>query len=370
MTRVSRLLLVGLLAAVIAAGIWHLSGQPAPQPAASTAEAQVSLSVELVQPSTADWPQSLKASGPLVAWQESVISAEASGLQILKLHVDVGSRVKRGDLLIELNSASLRAEVQQAKAQVAVAQANLKQAIANVKRAHAARQSGALSAQQIEQYDISRQSAEASLAQAQAGLNSMQVKLAQTRITAIDDGIISARSASLGMVVNAGTELLRLIRDERIEWQAQIDARQLTQLQTGQSVELILPDDQRVTGKIRQLSPTLDANTRLATAYVALPVQAGIRAGLYLQGRVLLGQSPALSLPSSAVILRDGRHLVFEWDASQQQVLQRQVKIGRIQADRIEILQGLPAQASVVLQGGAFLNDGDRVRVVNRKEGA
>lgn len=68
-----------------------------------------------------------------------------------------------------------------------------------------------------------------------------------------------------------------------------------------------------------------------------------------------------MNLPASAVVLRDGRSLVFEVQGDV--VIQRNVMTGRNQGDRIEILEGLATDAKVVRSGGAFLNDGDRVRI-------
>jgi multidrug efflux pump subunit AcrA (membrane-fusion protein) len=114
---------------------------------------------------------------------------------------------------------------------------------------------------------------------------------------------------------------------------------------------------------VRELSPTLDSQTRLALAYVALPVQAGIRAGAYANGSIALGRREALTVPSSAVTLRDGRNYVFEIDTRRKTVIQHEVATGRSEGTQVEIVNGLKAGTPVVLRGGAFLNDGDSVRV-------
>lgn len=370
MTRKSRLGLISLSVIVALGGLTLLSRQPAQADSKqASASSRASLTVETVRPGSASWPMSLSANGAVAAWQEASISAETGGLRITALHADVGSVVKRGQLLAELASDTVRAELRQAEATVASARASLREAQANAKRGRVVKASGALSGQQIEQYEIAEQSADATLASAEAALASARVKLAQTRIVAVDSGIIATRSATLGTVVSSGTELFTMVRQQRVEWRAEVDARQLGQLKPGMTARVTLPGGQQLAGKLRQLSPTLSSTTRAATAYVDLPAGSAARAGMYVQGSIALGQQNALTLPSSAITLRDGHSYVFEVDAANK-VIQRQVVTGRSQDDLVEVKSGLKPDVRVVLRGGAFLNDGDSVRISSSKEAA
>jgi len=325
-----------------------------------------SLTVEIVHPHQVTWPRRLTASGALAAWQEATISAEVGGLQIVSMHVDVGSRVKKGQLLAELNSESLKVELRKAQAAVALERASLREAQSNVRRARVVKGSGALSGQKIEQYEVAEQSARANLASAEASVAATQIQLKQTRILAVDDGIISARTATLGAVVSVGSELFRIVRKERIEWLAEINADQLGGLRQGQKATVTLPGGTTVEGTIRQLASTLDSKNRVAYAYVQLPVQPDVRAGAYVTGYIDLGQQEALTVPSSAIVLRDGNSYVFEVDQEHQSVRQRKVRIGRMQDNAVEVIDGLDQTASLVQSGGVFLNDGDTVRISNK----
>jgi RND family efflux transporter MFP subunit len=366
----TRLIIIAASVAVLIAGGIAASGafRPSKAAAAPVKTSHPGLSVEVIQPSAVTWPLTLSANGALAAWQEATISAETGGLRIVALHVDVGSRVKRGQLLAELNSDTVKAEVQKAEASVALAKASLREAEANARRGQAVKDSGALSGQQIEQYEIAEQSAKANLASADATLSAARIKLGQTRIVAVDNGVISSCTATLGTVVNVGNEMFRLVRDERVEWRAELDANQLARLEKGQKAVVTLPAGDTVEGRVRQLSPTLDAKTRTGFAYVDLPVQARIRAGAYVTGRIELGQRSALTVPSSAIVMRDGRSYVFEVATARKVVIQKEVTTGRSQDDRIEILSGLAPTVSIVRTGGAFLNDGDSVRIVASKD--
>jgi RND family efflux transporter MFP subunit len=208
---------------------------------------------------------------------------------------------------------------------------------------------------------VAEQTAQASLDSALATLDAQRIKLAHTRILAVDDGVISSRSATLGNVVASGTELFQLVRQRRVEWRAEITGKQLSALKPGQSAKITLPDGQQISGRLRLVGPTLDSNTRNGLAYVDLPVGSAASPGMYVRGEIDTGQAPALTVPSSVVVQRDGNSYVFEQDGASK-VAQRQVQTGRRVGDMVEITSGISAQAQLVRSGGAFLKDGDPVQ--------
>ena len=324
---------------------------------------KAALAVTITTPKMEDWHTSITATGSLAAWQEAVIAAEISGLRITDLKVDVGDRVKKGQELAILAKESVEADIAKAKAGVAQAQASLAEAKVNADRARSLKSSGALPAQQIDQYLTGETTAQANLEAQQAVLKGEEIRLRQTRIIAVDDGVISSRSATLGSVVQTGTELFRLVRKSRVEWQAEVAGRDAAFVKTGQTASLTLPTGEKIQGEIRTLAPTVDSNTRNMIAYVTLPSDSPAKAGMFAQGEILTGDAKALTVPQSAVILRDGNTYVFEVSADNH-VAQRPVKTGRRLQDSVEIVEGISDQAKVVMTGGAFLNDGDTVQVV------
>lgn len=322
-----------------------------------------SLSVEVVQPRRQLWPQLLFASGALAPWQEAVINAETSGLRIASLEADVGSRVKKGQLLATLSSETVLAEESKQQALVTQAVASLEQANSNDRRARVVGQGGALSEQQREDYRIKVVTAKADLAEARAELQTTRIRLKQTRIVAVDDGIISSRTALLGKVLSAGDELFRLVREGRIEWQAELDARQLARVQIGQLARLTLPSGQSLEGLVRLVSPTLNNKTSRALVYVSLPEESAARAGMYASGEIELPPQEAVTVPDTAVVLRDGRSYIFILD-DDTRVVQRPVEVGRRLHQAVEILSDMKEPVRIVRAGGAFLNDGASVTLV------
>lgn len=356
-----------VLAAVATVIVWK-GAASAPAGTAETdtsSTARPALAVSTTAPLRQTWPTQLLASGNLAAWQEAVISAETGSLRIAELYVDVGQTVKRGQLLARLADDSLKASLGKQNAAMATARANLEQAHANVLRARAVSGSGVLSGKSIDDYVIAEATSQAALGSAQADLLGTQIQLGQTRVVAVDDGYVASRSALLGNVVGAGTELFRLVRQSRVEWRAEVDAQRLSQVHAGQSARIALPGGTVTEGRVRLVAPTLSTSTNRATVYVALPAASGAAPGMFASGTIEGPMTPALTLPQSAVVLRDGRSDVYllKDDST---VTRRTVVTGRRQGDRVEVLSGLAGDARVVSSGGAFLAEGVKVERIER----
>ncbi len=327
--------------------------------------AKPSLTVTVTTPQMASLTQKISANGNLAAWQEAVIGAEANGLKITEVRVNVGDRVKRGDVLATLQADTLRAELAQAEAALAEATANAQEAKAQSERARSLQLQGFFSNAQLSQTLAADASAQARVQSARAMVQLQTVRLAQTQVRAPDAGVISARQATVGSVVGAGTELFRLIRQGRIEWRAEVTAAEIGRIQVGAPVQIKAASGQLLQGKVRMVAPSVDTQTRNALVYVDLPAATGsARAGMYAQGEIALGQSQALTVPQAAVVVRDGFSYVYTVGADQK-VSQLKVQTGRQSAGRVEVTSGLKADARVVASGGAFLNHGDTVRVVD-----
>lgn len=351
------------LAVILAAGtalstLKHGSSPEKTAPAAAKAV----LSVTTVLPEHKRWPVELSANGSIVPWQEGVISAETGGLRITALHVDVGDHVRRGQLLAELSRDSVKADVRRYEAALASAKASLAQAKANADRARLVKGSGAISEQQVNEYLANEKTAAANVEVAEAQLAAQKVTLAQTRIVAVDDGTITSRSGVLGQVVATGAELFRLQRQDRLEWQAEVDAKQLLMVQTGARAEVTLPSGKIVQGAVRVASPTLSASTSRANVLVTLPYSTGAKSGMFASGRIIAGEKGVLAVPEGALVQRDGRSYLFEVGAGNK-VQRRLVSVGGHREGMVEVSGGLDVRASLVASGGTFLSDGDTVRI-------
>lgn len=374
MTRLSLLprstRLLTLLAAVlvVAASIYlRHAGADSGNTVAGTAKP--ALAVETVKPEARSLPHRLEAHGNVAAWQEASLGAESGGLRLAEVRADVGDNVKRGQVLAVFASDAPLAEVAQARAALAEAEAAANEAAANAARARSVQVAGALSAQQIGQYLSGEASAQARVQSAQANLALAELRLKHTRVLASDDGVISQRSpqATLGAVVAQGQELFRLIRQNRLEWRAEVTASELANVHNGQAVTVKAASGISSHGKVRQVAPTIDAQTRNALVYVDLPATAAkdgaFKPGMFAHGEFALGNRPGLTVPRQALVVRDGFNYVF-LVGNDGRVHQTKVEVGSFGNGVIEITSGLDTQATLVASGAGFLNDGDLVKVV------
>jgi RND family efflux transporter MFP subunit len=323
------------------------------------------LTVTTAMPRQLSWPVTVTAWGGIAAWQEASIDAQIGGYSLIDLRVNVGDKVKRGQLLARINPDQLRAEVAQLKAALVQAEATAAQADANRQRMLSLRDSGGISEQDILQYVTQSDTAKAQVDAARATLEAKQIQLSDTDVLAPDDGTISGRSASLGAVVSVGQELFRMIRQDRLEWRGELTAAQIAQARPDQVVKLVLPDGSAATARVRQIAPSFDTTSRLGTVYADLAPSVSARSGMYASGQLLVYDTAALVIPAASVVIRDGNSYVFvvHGRGATPTVSLRPVTVGRRQADQVEIANGLGAIDQVVVQGAGFLNDGNVVRV-------
>ena len=155
-----------------------------------------------------------------------------------------------------------------------------------------------------------------------------------------------------------------MIRQGRLEWRADVAAADLARIKPGMAASVTPSGGAPIAGKVRMLAPTVDPLTRNGIVFVDLAASRDARAGMFARGEFDIGRGQGLTLPQSAVLLRDGFSYVLRVGPDSK-VSETKVTVGRRVGDRIEITGGLDANARVVAAGGGFLSDGDTVRVVD-----
>lgn len=347
-------------AVLMRADIAALLGRPAPAPAPLAAEPPPALTVSVAPAAMLAFPRIVVGDGSVVAWQELVIGAEAGGLRVAEVTVEEGDTVRAGQPLVLMDERLLRAVLGQAEAAVAEAGAALRNARQDLARATDLSRSGSAPRQTLELREATAMQAEARLASATARREEVAARLAQARITAPADGIVSRRSVLPGNVTASGQEMLRLIRDGRLELDARVPELELAALRPGQPVRVI-HGDRVVAGTVRAVAPTVSADTRLGLVHVALPADSGLRPGMFARAEIRPGDAPGLAVPQSALLFRDGRPAVLV--LAGEHVALRPVATGRRAGGMVEVTSGLAEGERVVVSGAGFLGDGDRVRV-------
>lgn len=323
------------------------------------------LSVVMTRAQVSTLPTRITATGNIAPWQEASVGTEADGLRLTEVKVNVGDAVRQGQVLALFKPDMVAADLAEAQAAVAQAEAQAMEAELNAQRARRLDGSGAMSAQQVNEYLVAAKTARARLDAAKAVEQRNRLRLAQTRVLAPSDGIITSRTATVGAVMPGGQELFRLIKEGRLEWRAAVAASDIAQLAPGQFAQINIHGQPPVQGKLRMVAPAIDAQTHNGLIYVDLPPHSTVRAGAFAQGFFEVGRGQALTVPQQAVLLRDGFNYVMRLDPNSR-ILMTKVSIGRRVGDRIEITGGLRPSEAIVASGLGFLSEGDTVRVVRK----
>ena len=359
---------------------------PAPQKAAPAP------AVSVVEAARREIVESVVVTGTLVARDEILVSPEIDGYRIVELLAEEGLRVERGQVLARLSRdlidrqiAQQAALVEKARAAVPQAQSSIEQAEAaetearlSFERARSLMQTGNTTAAVMEGRTAALRQAEgrlafarnglaiarADLAQAEAVRAELDLRLARTEIRAPEAGIVSRRTARVGMAASSAAEpLFRLIARGEIELEGEVIETKLPLLREGAPAFIEIGDGQRVRGSVRAVYPEVDRASRLGKVRVRLDPDPRLRIGTFARGAVELARTRGVTVPQASVLYGGARRssvLVVAED----RVEAREVRTGLSDDDDIEIRSGLAPGERVVARSGSFLRDGDRVRPV------
>jgi RND family efflux transporter MFP subunit len=313
--------------------------------------------------------RTVSMNGSVYAWQDVIISAEVGGYRVAEVLVDVGSRVRKGQRLVSLSTALLEAEVATKQAALKQREAELMNAEAALERGKSLAASSLLSKADLDRLTSEQLASQSRLESARADLETSQLRLKFTEVVAPDDGVITSRTVTVGQIAQAGGEMLRLLRNGRIEWRGEAPETRLNDLQPGQGVSVITADGTPFHGKIRVVSPTISVNDRTALVYVDLPNDDRLRPGMFARGEVSIGTSLASMVPLESVVSSDGYSYVFVL-SEDNTVARRRIETGAIHDGSIEVVNGVEPGERIVNKGAGFLKDGDLVSVSTAVSGS
>ena len=339
-------------------------------PAAAQAQAQKNtgaLAVSVTSPRAEQFARTVVATGSVYAWQEAVIGSEVGGYRVAAVNVDVGDKIRKGQELVRLAGEMLMAEVASKKAAQAQADAQLITTASNLRRAESILTSGAVSDSEHERMRAEQLAAQARVEAAASDLESSQLKLKYTRVVAPDDGIVTSRTVVVGQIAQAGGEMLRVLRQSRVEWRAEVPEGRMRDIKAGQDARVTTADGTQLVGKVRSVAPTVQSGTRTGLVYVDLPKSENARPGMFARGEIETSRSSAATLPLASVLVRDGYSYVFVVN-DKQGVERRRIETGTVRNGRVEVVSGVQPGDRVVERGAGFLKDGDRIRVVESVE--
>lgn len=284
----------------------------------------------------------------------------------------------------EANLAAAYTQVTNAEAGVANAQAGVANARSQVENAASrelnARANVESARAKLNSQDANILASQANVDSARAGVEGnrasmaqIETQLEQTIVRAPQSGTISKRMAQVGDVTSNAGKLFEMIRDSQLELHVQVPETQLPQVQPGDSVRITSDADAkiRVQGTVREISPTIDPQTRMATVKVDLPSEDALRPGMFLRSTITTNSVSGLTIPAAAVLPQpDGGAIVYKL-AADNTVTAQPVQVGKVTGKstedlanaKVEVTKGLELGDRIVVKGAGYLKDGDLVRV-------
>jgi HlyD family secretion protein len=359
-----KVLLVSVCAAALLAGCDR--GAPAAAQAGGTTDPAkpapaASMTITTTAVRSEDIVRTVPATGSIFPWQEVIIGPEVGGYRVAEVLVDVGSRVQKGQALVRLSGDMLQAERSSRQAALRSAEAAGANAAAALRRGEQVSTSGALSAADLDRLKAEEAAAVARVETAKVDLYTAELRLRYGTVTAPDSGTITSRTVSVGQVAQAGQEMLRLLRQNRVEWRAEVPESQLSRIKVGQTVQVTAVDGSSLKGKVRAVAPTVQTTNRTGLAYVDI-TGGDARPGMFARGAIEAGTGPALLVPIASVVIQDGYSYVFAVKDGTT-VERRQVVQAGVHGDFMEVASGVAAGDIIAVKGAGFLKDGDTVRV-------
>jgi len=357
-----RRLTIGAIVAIILIAIatWvsmHGKGADAP---ASAAQAPV---VTVISPGRSTVSNSVSATGSLAARVEMPVGVVGEGGAVTRVLVQPGDWVRAGQVLATVERSVQTEQVRSLAAQVEVNRADAKLAQAQLDRAKALVARGFISQADIDQRTATRDAANARVNVAVAQLAEQRARTGRLDIRAPAAGLVLTRAVEPGQIVSAGSAVLfRMAKDGEMEMLAQLSEGDLATIRPGNGATVTpVGGTAQFAGRVWQVSPVVDNQTRQGIARIAIPYNPAIRPGGFASATIVSGTGYAPMLPESAVQSDEKGNYVYVVNG-RDEVQRRDVKIGQVTDVGVAILNGLNGDERIVASAGAFLTPGQKVK--------
>lgn len=355
--RVSGLLALCFVIGVAAVVVYSVSppnATPA-RPAAIEPRAQA-IAIEAERVSVGEVIEDLRAVGNLQPNESVVIAPEIAG-RIASIAFDEGARVEENAVLAELDPVILRADLEKARSDVMLATANRERADTLAERGSGTNRA--------------RDEANAAYRASQVALTLSEARLSKSVLTAPFSGIVGLRAVSPGAYVAPGQRIVELVQVDPLKVDFRVPEVSAPRVRVGQTV-LITSDaapDAVYEGRIYAIDPLVDVNGRAIRLRAHVPnPDSKLSPGFFARIRVVTDRRPnAIIIPESAIFPLGGRTLVYK--VVDGRAVQQDVTLGQRMPGRVEVRDGLDADAVIVTSGQQRLRTGVTVRIVNATRG-
>jgi RND family efflux transporter MFP subunit len=304
-------------------------------------------------------------SGSLGAEREARVRAELGG-SVLQVFAEPGQAVKQGQVLAQIEPQTAREQAAFTDALVRSLQNDLRLQQRNLERDKRLAEAGAVSTRAVEADSLAVSQAEASLAEANARQVVARRSLERATVRAPFAGIVSEQTASVGDVVKDGAELFTIVDPSSLRLEAQVPAEALQGLKVGTPVQFTVSGfrDERLTGRVTRIYPSVDPATRQVKILVTVPnPRQQLVVGLFAEGRVVASSRKGLTIPKAALDLKGVRPMVVQLDSGRLRHAEVALGLEDAVAELVEVTKGLAPGDTIILGSSRGLPEGTPAKV-------
>jgi RND family efflux transporter MFP subunit len=333
------------------------------------ADKQSVRTVKVITPALSPASPSMDLPGRIEAFSKAPLYARISGY-LKTWKADIGTPVRAGQLLAEIDTPDVDQQILQAKAELAISQANAALSENTAKRWQSLQTTGFVSAQAVEEKMGDLRAKQAMVNASQANVNRLQAMKNFSRITAPFDGVVTARNTDIGALVNvggaAGTELFVVSDVRRLRLYVQVPQNQVTAIRTGSQAKFTVPEKpgKVFTAKVQSMAQAIQASSGSMLVQLFADNQRGelLPGGFAQVSFDMPTQTEHLNIPPSALIFSKTGLQVATVNADNKVVI-KPVLVAKDHGIRIELLSGLESTDRVIENPPDGVMQGDLVRV-------
>ncbi len=319
--------------------------------------------------------EKLSLTGNITPQSQVTVYSEVAG-EIERLVVDVGDKVKKGDLIAQIECEKIRFQVEQMKVNLKAAKVNLantEKEYGRIKRLYYDVEEPAVSRQRMDNITAAKEVAEAQVESLEAGLALAKAQLSDYKIYVPIKGIIAKKFIDEGEMIIASmmmksAPIVTIVNMDTVKIMVNVTEKNITQVKIGQKarVKVDAYPDKIFIGKVSNISPVLDPSSKTAPVEIKiLNPDHLLKPGMFARVNIVVEKRKnALLVPIKAVLNENNRKFVFVANGSIAR--KKEVKTGIYQKDSVEIMEGLNIGENVIIEGNYGLKDGAKVLIKNR----
>lgn len=356
--RIERTLAIPMSAILVLLALAGGCGRPK---AARETRAPLAVRVDTVQMRSI--PRSIEAVGSLQCAREAVLSGKVMGT-VTDIRKSAGEAVKRGEILLVIDSRDVAGQIAQAKGALAQAQAAVALAEANFRRFDGLSRRGSASQLECDQARYQYETAKGAVVQAEGAVATAESYRAYADIPAPFDGRVVDRLCEIGDMAAPGRPLIKVEDPSSIRLHVTVPEGEAGAVHPGATARVEVPSLQGRTleGRIAEVVPASDRATHSILVKIDLPMDAALRSGLYARARFEVESRPTIRVARASVIHRGGMAGVFV--AEGEHATFRIVETGdSTEGDSLDVLSGLREGDRILISPSADLEEGTPIEV-------